>query len=180
MVALRIVPDSSFFMFFLDDVGRPGELRRMLSHREFGFGTGAIIRKEVHKSRHFDAIADDFARFVEMVDYYRYGELVRPFFSFQEIQKGEHEVVVIAFIWDATAVDFHAIVDDGPVRSFIEGRFPGVWRRTMGTLGFIERCAEVHRILSRDEAIDLLRAMMASGFRIKSEIVEDAIGRLGA
>jgi len=180
MKALRVVPDSSFYLFFLDDIARPIELCGILAHEGFSFWTGIIIKAEIAMSEHFEAISGEFANTVGLIDYYRYGELVRPFFSLEEIRKGEHEVVVIAFIWDATSEEFHAIIDDGPVRRFVERRFPSVSARTTGTLGFIERCAMGYEVLTRVEAIDLLKAMKTSDFRIKPEIVDEAIHRLEA
>lgn len=179
MSTVHIVPDTSFYLFFLDDIGRPEELRRMISHGAFRFWTGRVIKAEVGLSNLFAAVSDDFTDLVGLFDYYQYGELIRPFLSGGQINKGENEVIVISYILDATSEDYQAIIDDGDARKFVERSLPEISKHVSGTLGFIERCASHFAVMSSVEATELLRAMKSSGFRIKGEIVDEAIRRLG-
>ncbi|MGQ9722387.1 MAG: hypothetical protein ACUVXA_13810 [Candidatus Jordarchaeum sp.] len=87
MISVTIVPDSSFYICFLDDVEQPKCLLRLLNARIFKFVTGPLIKAEVEKSNNYQVIEKDIGTCVEIFEYYNYGEILRPFFSLEEIKR---------------------------------------------------------------------------------------------
>ena len=175
----EIVPDSSFYYCFTDDIDKPDTLVKLLSHASFHFVTGPIIESEVKRSEKFTTIKEAFEHNVESFAYYDYGEIVRPLFALDEITKGEHEVVVISHILHYQEVNYKSIVDEDPTRAFLERMYPELFENVTGTIGFLEYCTIRCKLISKGDCITLLRLIRASRFWIKDRIVDEAIERVG-
>ena len=67
----------------------------------------------------------------------------------------------------------------GP-RNFVIKNLPYLTQYLRGTIGFIGDCYCDHRILSKDESLDILHKIQGSKFRVKPEIVIDTIRRVEA
>ncbi len=173
-----IVPDSSFFICFLDDIKQPQILVEILEHRRFEFFTGSIIHSEIQKSQNFTDIEGVFDSHVGHLDYYNYGEILRPFFSVNEIRKGEHEVIVISYVLYSRGCSALAILDDESPRKYFKNRFPELSDKVTGTIGFIERCACSYGIFQANKGTTILSLIADSKFRVKRRIVDDAIKRV--
>jgi hypothetical protein len=76
----------------------PQYLVRILNHEYFDFVTGKIILEEIERSPRYMIIKKEIERKVRVFEYLNYGEILRPFFSIEEIKKGEHEVIAISCI----------------------------------------------------------------------------------
>jgi len=175
--ATTIVPNSSFYLCFLDDIERPRYLVRILNQEHFVFVTGKRILEEVKKSYKYQLVQEEIERRIKVFKYLNYGEILKPFFSVEEIEKGEHEVIAISCILYIFKNDFLAIIDDEQAKKFLKRNFPEVERRVRGTVGFVEECYRCG-IFSKRESIDILESIRNSKFRVKREIVDDTIKRV--
>jgi predicted nucleic acid-binding protein len=150
---------------------------RILNHERFDFVAGEKILEEVKRSSRYRLVERKVERRVKIFKYLNYGEILRPFFSVEEIEKGEHEVIAISCILYVLGSNFLAIIDEDQARKFLRGIFPEAERRTTGTVGFVEECYR-YGVFSREEAISILESMKSSKFRVKKEIIEGAIRRV--
>ena len=67
-----------------------------------------------------------------------FDELLKPFFSVKEIEKGEDEVIAIAYVFNILELYFYFILDDESARHFVEINFSELKDRMYGTVGFIK------------------------------------------
>jgi len=178
MVDLNVISDSSFFICFCDDIFRHDCLIRIVSFDGFNFIIGPIIKDEICKSPRHKIIEDHILPLMEIMDYYRFGEILRPFLSLNEITKGEHEVIAISCIFSMNGYEFLAVIDDAQIIKYIKKNFPALLLNIIGTIGFIEKCCNSFKVLANQEAIEILKLIKESRFRIKSEIVENSISRI--
>lgn len=178
MPPTRIVPDSSFYICFLDDIRRVDALLRLMTCEYYSLVMGSVIRREVTAKECPEDFLDALHHHVEGFEYQAYGEILRPFFGDEEIRKGESEAVVISFILHRMGERHILIIDESPARRFVGGRFPELLQYLTGTVGFLETCTVLRNIFTPEEAIELLRAMLASTFRIDPDIVHEAIEKL--
>ena len=174
MQATTIVPNSSFYLWFIDDIERPHYLARILNQEHFAFVTGRKILKEVKRSSKYRLVQREIERRLKIFEYLNYGEILKPFFSVEEIEKGEHEVIAISCILYILGNNFLAIIDDEQAKKFLKRNFPEVERRARGTVGFVEECYRA-TIFSKEET---LKAIRWSKFKVKREIVDDTIKRV--
>jgi hypothetical protein len=86
--ATIIVPNSSFYLCFLDDIESPHYLARILNHERFDFVAGEKILEEVKRSSRYRLVERKVERRVKIFKYLNYGEILRPFFSVEEIERG--------------------------------------------------------------------------------------------
>jgi predicted nucleic acid-binding protein len=178
MPPTRVIPDSSFYICFLDDIGRVDALILLVTSRHHSFVMGSVIRREVTAKECPEDFLDTLTRDIEIFDYYDHAEILRPFFGDEEMRKGETEAVVISFILHATGEQHVLVIDESPARRFVERRFPDLMEYLTGTVGFLEASTVVRNIFTPEEAIEMMRAMIASGFRVDPGMVREAIGRL--
>jgi len=174
----NVVADSSFYICFLDDIIDPDTLILFFNRPEFIFIVGRIITNEVKKSLNFETIQDNFNSNVVIFSYYEYGEILKPFFSEDEILKGEDEVIVISYIFHNLDKNFLMILDETWARKYIIRNFPDIENRMKGTIGFIEDCACNHNFFSPKLAVNILIKIEKSKFRIKEDIIRRAINKL--
>ncbi|MEX2705952.1 MAG: hypothetical protein Q6352_011905 [Candidatus Freyrarchaeum guaymaensis] len=179
MSSVNVVPDSSFYICFLDDINAPHYLLQLLNARIFKFILGKIIKTEIEKSPNYKSIEKTIDSRVEIFEYYNYGEILRPFFSLEEIKKGDNEVIVISYVLYFLNLTFITILDDTKPRKFLERNFPELYTRVVGTVGFIEKCSCQYNIFSKEKGITILNLIKKSKFRIKNEIVNKTIERIG-
>ena len=174
MSDIKVIPDSSFIICFLDDIQQPQYLIRIFNYDGFTFIIGRIVKNEISRSRRYDHIKS-IVENAESFEYYYYGEILRPFLSIEEIEKGEHEVIATAYVMHSLGFDIIFILDEDDPRKFVENNFPDLVDKMTGTVGFIEKCHCVFDIFEKDESIDILRLIKNSKFRVKAEIIEQAI-----
>lgn len=177
--AIPIIPDSSFYICFLDDIKETRYLLRLLSAKIFKFVIGPIIKGEIEKSPSYQTIKNTIGLYIEFFTYYNYGEILRPFFSIEEMRRGDHEVIVISYIFlYFFKIDFIMILDEERTKKFLKRNFPKLLNKVTGTIGFIEISTCNHRIFSKKEGITILSLIKKSKFRVKDEIVSETIERI--
>ena len=174
----RVVSDSSFYICFLDDIERVDALLRLMTSREYSFVMGSVIRREVTAKECPEDFLDTLHRSVEIYEYYGHGEILRPFFGDAEIRKGESEAVVISFILHGKGELHILVIDESPARRFVGRRFPDLVQYMTGTVGFLETSTVLRYIFTPEEAIVMLKEIIASDFRVDPGIVREAIERL--
>lgn len=172
-----IIPDSSFFICFLDDIYEPILLKKIMISKELEIIMGEIVIGELEKSSEYHHISS-LVESRKVYDYFDYGELLKPFFSEDEILKGEHEVIVISYIHHSKGLFHFLIIDDRQQRRFINRVLSELETYLIGTVGFIMKIGITGLIITKDEAIYLLSSIKKSKFRINHVIVERAIKEL--
>lgn len=180
MPSIRVVSDSSFYICFLDDIRRVDALLRLLTCGHYAFIMGSVIRREVTAKECPEDFLDTLHSHVEFFEYFGHGEILRPFFGDAEIRKGESEAVVISFILHGKGELHVLVIDESPARRFVGRRFPDLVQYMTGTIGFLETSTVVRNIFTPEEAMEMLRSILASGFRVDPGIVREAIERLEA
>lgn len=175
---IKVIPDSSFYICFIDDINEPEYLIRILSTNAMEFIIGQKIKEEIKKSQNYDAIEILINNHTQSFEYYSYGEILKPFFSVEEIKKGEHEVIAISYVMYQLGIVFIAIIDEDKSRKFVEKNFPELLEKIVGTVGFIALCCCRYKIFSKNECILLLNKIKKSKFRIKNSIIEETVERI--
>jgi predicted nucleic acid-binding protein len=173
-----IIPDSTFYICYLDDIKQPKFIVRILENDCFEFFTGPVIKGEIEKSKHHQLIKKTIEDHVQLFTYYQYGEVLRPFFSIGEIKKGENEVIVISYILFSQNRECTVILDDDSPRKFLQNHFPILAHCIEGTVGFTKNCHLKYRILQREETLSILTMIQQSKFRVNKEIVEEAMSQI--
>jgi len=171
---LKVIPNSSFFICFLDDIKRPCFLKRIVTHNPFTFVLCKKVKEEVlakteSKASFFNELNDYF----EYSDFSSYSEVLRPFFAEEELIKGEHEVIIAAYIHHYSYnQDYVIIIDEEGPRKFLQKNFPELFANATGTVGFIAECYFSYSLLTKNEALGLLDAIKNSKFRVSDDILE--------
>ncbi len=167
----KVVADSSFYICFLDDIKKPEYLIRLVDH--FEFVLGKIIHKEIRKSPNYSGRKNIMKKKVLYFEYENYGEILRPFFSMEEIQKGEHEAIAISIILiRIELLDISLIMDDSNARNFIKKNFQDIYHMVKYTVQFIVECYDTHRIFKKEEIVEILTLIKKSKFRIDKKLVD--------
>lgn len=172
---IKVIPNSSFFVFFLDDIKRPDILLRIIKCDQFNFVLCKKVKEETRietRLRQFSNNPSDYFEDLESSTFTNYAEILVPFISKEEITKGEHEVLIIAYLYhNVIKQNYLVVIDDKDMRKFIERNFPEISKNVLGTLGLIKYC--YHRgILSRDDVIGILKLVESSKFRVDKETLE--------
>ena len=175
---IKVIPDSSFYICFIDDIKEPKYLIRVMSANVMEFIIGQKIKEEIKRSQNYNAIEIPIDNHTQSFEYYKYGEILKPFFSAEEIKKGEDEVIAISYVMYHLGIAFIAIIDEDDSRNFVEKNFPELWEKLVGTVGFIELCYCKYKIFSKNECILLLNKIKRSKFRIKNLIIEETVERI--
>lgn len=179
MKNISVIPDSSFFICFCDDISKPEYLFQMLADARFNFVLGSIIKTELGKSSNNIVLEGCFKKHnVCCFDYNTYGELLRPFFSVNEINKGEHEVIVMTYILTFQGKHVIAILDDDSPKAFLRQKPPEISNNITGTIGFVEKCTCDMEVFLKDEGINILKLIKHSKFWVKETIIDDSINRI--
>jgi len=170
---LKVIPDSSFFICFLDDIKMPIILKRIITFKYFRFVLCEKVKKELLRNSEFKKLFNDLNEHFESFEYGMYTEILRPLFAEEEIVKGEHEVIVAAYVHHYVLnQNYMVIIDDAETRKFIQRNFPEIFKNVVGTLGFIKQSYKVFNIISRDEALNILGAIESSKFRVSKNVLE--------
>lgn len=171
---IQIIPDTSFFVCFLDDIKNPAYLIRIFESSKFILVVGRVVRGEVKKSENYHQIKHTLTS-AESYDYTQFGEILRPFMSVEEISKGEHEVIATAYILNFLGHDLIFILDDDDARNLVLRNLKEIANRMTGTVGFVKLCCCEHEVFNKEEAKSILIMIKNSKFRVKKEIVEKTI-----
>lgn len=175
MNKISIIPDSSFFICFLDDIEKPQLMIDLLNSESFSFIVGMITFKEIQKSKNFIEIERQSRQKITIYDYFEYSEVVKMFFSESELKKGEHEVFIISFIQSFSKDPFITILDDENAKKFFKTNIPEKATSVIGTVGFIRLCSCKCKVFIKEVAIDILESIKQSKFFVPVSIIDATI-----
>lgn len=167
----KILSDSSFYICFLDDIKEHNCLLRIIS--EFEFYLTPLVKAEIKKSENYKVISDN-ENIISIDNVDNIGEILKPFFSKDEILSGEHEIIGFAYILYQFKVSFYFILDDKDRRDFVEYNFKDMYNQMLYTVQFICLCCCFFRFLSKNEVLTLFKEINESKFRIKTKFLNKA------
>jgi len=170
----EILADSSFYLCFLDDIEQPKVLERILER--FDFLITPIVYKEVSRSTHFKYVKNHPK--IILVSKESLGEALRPFFSEKEIEKGETEVIELAYQFYANNDSKFFIIDEEGPRLFVIRNLPYLGKLMIGTVGFVGDCYSRCGILDKSEAYALVIMIDRSKFRVSAEVIRVVLSKM--
>lgn len=178
MTYSSIVADSSFFICFIDDIKQSVELVKILKCQRLVFIAGTVVISEIKESFSRAKLSTLLENKIQKFHFHELGEILRAFFSEEEINKGETEVIAISYILAFQKKNFQFIVDDRGGRKYVEHNFQELIPKMIGTIGFISVCCCDYDIFAKDEATTIINMIDNSKFRAPKQTIKDAIERI--
>ena len=178
MNKIQVIPDSSFYICFIDDIKDHENLIEIIKYDKFNFIIGVIVKDEIVKSPNYNKIEAVMKSDVELFSEINYGEILRPLFSKEELKKGENEVITISFILFDLDYDIITIIDDEEPRKFFINNLTECADKLTGTIGFIGDCVCIHKIFKKDKGMNILIAIKNSKFRITEVIFNEVMNKI--
>jgi predicted nucleic acid-binding protein len=169
-----MLADSSFYFCFLEDIEQPEVLKRLLDG--FRFLITPIVYNEVSKSRNFKYI-ESHPKII-LLPKENLGEALRPFFSRKEIEKGETEVIELAYQFYADDDPKMFILDEKEPRLFVLRNLPYLAKLMIGTVGFVGKCYYEYAILGKSEASGIVLVISRSRFRVSAEVISEVLSKI--
>lgn len=175
----RIIPDATFFSFFLHNTCEPNALKTI--SEKFYMEVTPKVHNEIKKCKsycHLNSFTENLHIFDERM--VGFSEILKPLFSEMQKDKGEHDLVVVGICYHQMKLDFIMILDDIGARKFTKENFPFLEEHLEWTANFIRDCGVKYKVFNKVEVIDLLNKMKQSsktkeGFRISGDIIEKLI-----
>ncbi|MCK9581852.1 MAG: hypothetical protein M0Q92_15590 [Methanoregula sp.] len=173
---MKLIPDSSFFICFLDDLGDylpVADRMRVLMAIAGSFSV--MVVPEVERESRLHRLTPDVSGKVQRISIANEPadpsvELLRPLLG-----SGEHEVITFAhgclLKGDGT---FLFILDDGVARNLVQRILPALVSHMKGTVGFLGHCA-IRKILDKNGTIQLLTVIGKSKFRVDQSTISTVI-----
>ncbi len=169
-----MLADSSFYICFLDDIEQPEVLKKILT--SFKFLITPIVYKEVSKSANFKHIESNPK--IVLFPEENLGEALRPFFSEKEIEKGETEVIELAYQFYANNDPKMFILDEKGPRFFVLRNLPYLARLMTGTVAFVGECYYEYAVFGKSEASTIVLVIGMSKFRVTAEVIKEVLSRI--
>ncbi|MCZ7382161.1 MAG: hypothetical protein O8C64_11415 [Candidatus Methanoperedens sp.] len=150
-----IVPDSSFYICFTNDLKRRECFYEVANL--YSVYIGRRILKEICKEVSGDKNFLSTVRIINF-DYY---ELIKPYFGRNEdhIDDGEYEAIGIAHFLAEKGYLKYLIIDETRAKNFVTKHFPYLINNTVGTIGFIRDSCCKDRKISTSKALGILNAI---------------------
>lgn len=142
----------------------------------FDFVITPIVYKEVSKSNSFQYLKSNPKLIVFPKE--NLGEILRPFFSKKEIEKGETEVIELAYEFYADGTPKMFILDDKEPRLFVMRNLPYLVSLMIGTVGFVGKCCYEYKILEKTETSAILLVISTSNFRVSPQIISEVLAKI--
>ena len=170
----RLIPDSTFFSFFLHNTNEPNFLKKIVD--DFYVEVPPKVYKEIQNCKYSQNIKS-FEKKLHIFDNKLNGfsELLKPLFSTEQKERGEHDVVVVGFFCYNLKLDFIMVIDDKGARNFAKRNFPYLEKHMEWTANFIKNCYIIYKIFKKEEALYLLNKMRDSTFRIDNACLSSII-----
>ena len=171
----EIIADSSFYICFLDCIQDSKSLIRIIDN--FKMHLSKKILEEISKSPNFHKIQDKKFNIFNNPNL-NLGEALRPFVTEEQISKGEHEVIVLAYVFNGMGINFWVIIDEKSKRNLVKRIVPELSDKLLGTITFIELCNNEYHIFNKSESLIIFDKIASSNFRIKPELIKRAKNNL--
>jgi len=166
----EIIADSSFYVCFLDCIQDSQSLIKIID--KFKMHMGKQVLGEIKKSSNFYKIQNKTFNLFNNPNL-NLGEALRPFITEEQISKGEHEVIILAYVFGGTGIDFWVVIDEKSKRNLLKRVVPEVSDKLLGTINFIGLCNNKYNIFNKQESLTILDKITSSNFRVKPEIIAD-------
>ena len=106
-----------------------------------------------------------------MVSDINFSEILRPFFSKYENEKGEGEIVALAvLLYGMNRLEKLILDDDGP-REFVERNLTHMLDFMTGTVGFVGICCYETHLLEKAHSLQILSEIEHSNFRVSQDVL---------
>ena len=141
-----------------------------LFSESFKFYVGHVVYNEISKKNSYSQIKSCITTYDFTT--YNLGEILKPFFGKNQIKKGEHEVIEIAYQhhnWDKF---FTMILDDHEARQFVQKRIPTLRETMTGTVGFLAKCSCDYNVVSKNSALHILSCIERSPFHASETVIK--------
>lgn len=172
-----IIADSTFYICFLDCIQRPEVLIKILEN--FKPHIPARVFKEVSQSKnaHHLLKKKDCLNIFDKL-HLNLGEVLRPFVSESELEKGEHETIILAYVCNRMGFNFILILDEIDKRNLVKTIIPELESKMTGTVGFLGMCYYKYRIFNKEEVIGLIDQIGSSKFRVDRKVIAEVKQRI--
>lgn len=165
-----ILADSSFYICFLDDIDRPDALSQILER--FNFIITPLVFEEISKrSKPASQTIIGGNHIVRVRPNFNFQEILRPFFSNNEVDSGEAELIALAYIWHESRRIQRLILDDSHARRFVTNNLAQLNVIMIGTVGFVGECHCNFSVFDKSSALMYLREIKASKFFIEEHVI---------
>lgn len=146
-------------------------LRKIMNNDIFDIIICSIVKEEINK-KHYN-ILNDFLSVFEEFNYSQYSEVLRPLLSTDQLTKGEHEVILAAYITYHTREkhELIVIIDDKDARTLVSRNFPELSDKITGTLGFILLSYCKYHLIERSDVEKILSLVKNTKFRIDNGVL---------
>jgi len=171
-----LVADSSFFVCFLDDIKKPENLKKILDTLKFYLPS--CILKEIARSDNFKEI-EKCSELRRIESEYPLADILRPFVSDEQYEKGESEAIALAFILFRLRKLNRLILDDGEARDFVKYHVNFLFSLMTGTVGFIGDCCCKYNLFTKSETLTILECIKSSKFHISDNVINTVKQRIG-
>lgn len=174
---MNVIPDSSFFICFLDDLEGILPIKDRLHILVLITGTFTVlVVPAVEQESRFQRISSPVRNQVRMVTIPAsarsdpFIQLLQPLLG-----KGEHDVITCAHVHFLEGnSNFLFLLDDGIARDHVRRILPALVSHMKGTVGFLGHCA-VQKVLEKNETINLLTVISRSKFRVDRSTITTVI-----
>lgn len=173
---MKLIPDSSFFICFLDDLeGHLTVADRMRVLMLIAGSFSVMVVPEVERESRLHRLTPDVSGKVQRIPIAKEPadpsvELLRPLLG-----RGEHDVITFSHACllkgDGT---FLFILDDGVARNLVQRILPSLVSHMKGTVGFLGHCA-IRKILDKNGTIQLITVIGRSKFRVDQSTISTVI-----
>jgi hypothetical protein len=166
----RLVADTSFYSFFVNDTSEKESLGKIL--RNFIAEMPPKVYDELKASKNPEFL-EEYKDKINVHKSYnlKFSEILKPLFSKEQEEKGEHEVIVVALFCHNLKLNFVFIIDDDGAFKFVEKNLPNLITNVKRTAGFICECCTIYKIFNKPESLALLDKMGNSKFFIDKVIL---------
>ena len=171
----QMIADSSFYLCFLEDIKKPDVLISVLD--KFELFIPPLVCREISVSSNFNTIQTH----PKLTRYNgTFGEALRPFFSEKQVQKGETEVIGLAYDFFIKGNPKRIILDDKQARSFVQRHLPELQKLLTGTIGFVGDCYCKYTIFEKDYTRSLVMLIRDSPFRVPKDVISEVLDRINS
>ncbi len=162
-----LISDSTFYLFFIDDISKPLLLKRIL--KRFRPQIPSLIKEELERKGNANNrlnVIYDSCNFFKKTEF-NIGDVLKPFFSEDEKRRGEHEVIIVSYICDSLGLDYISLIDDKEAYNFIRAHVNCILHNCRRSGRFIVECSNKYKIFNKTESLEILDLMLLSKFNIK-------------
>ncbi len=168
-----LIADTTFYSCFLDCINDEKPLIKILE--SFKTHLSPILHKELSNSPNIHLLKDKMNIFHNFTNIgLDLSAAAKPFFSNQERDKGEAEILVLAYICYNMGMEISIIIDEISKKDLLLRLIPQLKNSTTGTISFIVNCVNPYNIFNKEEALELLRLIRPTKFRVPSRVIDEA------